>query len=32
VEDAGHAFSEPGTLSSLVEATNTFAAGQGEQG
>lgn len=30
VEDAGHAFSEPGTLSSLVDATNNFAAGQGE--
>lgn len=30
VEDAGHAFSEPGTLSSLVEATNRFAAGEGE--
>ncbi|KAA0971019.1 prolyl aminopeptidase [Aureimonas fodinaquatilis] len=26
VEDAGHAFSEPGTLESLVEATNEFSA------
>ena len=32
VEDAGHAFSEPGTLASLVEATNTFAAGEGKTG